>query len=68
MVPPGQRVKLVDIAAGRALTHRLIELGLTPGTEVQVMQQSGGPMMLAVRDTRLAVGRGVANKITVQEI
>ncbi|MFC1976308.1 ferrous iron transport protein A [Chloroflexota bacterium] len=66
MVKPGQRVKLVDIAAGRRLRHRLTELGLTPGVELKVMQDEGGPLLLAVHDTRLALGRGMAHKIIVQ--
>ena len=68
MVEPGQRVKLVGITAGRRLRHRLTELGLTPGVELKVMQDKGGggPLLLAVHDTRLALGRGMAHKIIVQ--
>ena len=66
MVKVGQRVKLVDITAGRRLRHRLTELGLTPGVELKVMQDKGGPLLLAVHDTRLALGRGMAHKIIVQ--
>jgi ferrous iron transport protein A len=66
MIKPGQRVKLVDIMAGRRLRHRLTELGLTPGVELKVMQDKGGPLLLAVHDTRLALGRGMAHKIIVQ--
>jgi ferrous iron transport protein A len=66
MIKPGQRVKLVGITAGRRLRHRLTELGLTPGVELKVMQDKGGPLLLAVHDTRLALGRGMAHKIIVQ--
>ena len=59
-------VKLVKINAGRKLTHRLTELGLTPGVSVEVMQDHGGPLLLAVRNTRLALGRGMASKILVE--
>jgi len=66
MISPGQSVKLVDIDAGRKLRHRLTELGLTPGVELQVMQDQGGPMLVAVYGSRLALGRGMAHKILVE--
>lgn len=68
MVAPGQRVKLVQITAGRRLRHRLTELGLTPGIGLEIIQDQGGPLLLAVRDTRLALGRGMAHKILVRAV
>ncbi len=68
MVGPGQRVKLVEIAAGCKLRRRLIELGLTAGVELEVLQDEGGPLLLAVYDTRLALGRGMAHKIIVRSL
>ena len=68
MIGPGQRVKLLEITAGRKLRHRLTELGLTPGTEMKVLQDEGGPVLLAIQDSRLAVGRGMAHKILVQAL
>ena len=66
MVAPGERVRLVGITAGRRLRHRLTELGLTPGVELRVMRGGGGSLLLAVQDTRLALGHGMAHKIIVQ--
>lgn len=68
MIAPGRRVKLVQIKAGRRLRHRLTELGLTPGVGLEIVQDQGGPLLLAVRDTRLALGRGMAHKIMVQSL
>ncbi len=68
LVVPGQRVKLVEITAGHKLRHRLTELGLTSGVELEVVQDEGGPLLLAVHDTRLALGRGMAHKIMVQSL
>jgi Fe2+ transport system protein FeoA len=66
---PGQRARLVRIEAGHRAVHRLSELGLTPGVELEVFQRDGhGPLLIAVRDTRLAVGRGMADKVLVELI
>jgi len=64
----GQRVRLVSIKAGHRLSRRLAELGLTPGVVMQVIHKNGGPLLIAVRGTRLALGRGVADKIQVVPI
>jgi ferrous iron transport protein A len=40
-------------------------MGLTPGVTLRVVQDSGGPLLLAVRDARLAIGRGMANRMDV---
>jgi ferrous iron transport protein A len=66
-VRPGQTVELVGIEECRRLRKRLADLGLNTGVCVRVVQNSfAGPLILAVReDARLAIGRGMARKITV---
>ena len=66
MATPGEWLRLVKITAGNGLRHRLTEMGLIPGVEFQVVQSEGGPLVLAVHDSRLAVGRGTAHKIMVK--
>ena len=56
---------LVEISAGRRLTHRLAELGLTPGVKLRVVQVNGGPLLVSVRGSRIAIGRGMADKLLV---
>lgn len=65
---PGQWLRLVKIDAGKQLTHRLIELGLTPGVQFMIVHDSGGPMVLSVRDSRVAIGRGMAAKMRVTAV
>lgn len=66
MVGVGHPVTLVKIQANRKLTHRLTDLGLTPGTELEILQDQGGPLIIAVRNSRVALGRGIAHKIMVK--
>ena len=68
MATPGEWLTLVKITAGNGLRHRLTEMGLTPGIEFQVLRSGGGPLVLAVHDSRLAVGRGTAHKILVKSL
>jgi len=49
-----------------SLCRRLAELGLTPGVEFEVLQRGNGPIILAIRNSRLALGRGTAEQILVE--
>jgi len=54
------------LAGGRGLTSRLATLGFTPGARVTMVQNFGrGPIIVMVRGTRIALGRGEAQKIIV---
>jgi Fe2+ transport system protein FeoA len=65
-VEAGRRVKIVGVEAGHGLRSRLAALGLVPGTEVEVIANGGrGPFIVAVKDSRLMLGRGMAQKIVV---
>jgi ferrous iron transport protein A len=67
LAPTGQLLKLVSIQGGLGVQKRLTALGLTPGTEVMIVTQSwDGPIILAVKDSRLALGRGLLHHIQVE--
>jgi ferrous iron transport protein A len=66
-VNPGKEVTLKDINGGRVLRSRLYSMGLIPGVSLTVLNQGGsGPVMVCIRDSRLAIGRGMAEKIIVE--
>jgi ferrous iron transport protein A len=67
LASPGEALTIVDVRAGRQLRMRLSDLGLVPGTVVEVVQSLGhGPVILAVGDARLALGRGASHKVLVE--
>ena len=67
MVRTGEQVRLVRIDAGRGLQARLASLGLLPGTVFTVVSgDSRGPVVVAVGESRIALGRGMAHKIMVE--
>ena len=61
----GQACYLQGVGAGPRLRRRLAELGLTPGVELTVLQNTGGPVMVCVRNSRLALGRQMAHQLDV---
>lgn len=63
--PDGTGV-ICHLAGGHQLVSRLATLGFTPGAELTVIQNYGwGPLIVQIRDTRIALGRGEANKVQV---
>ena len=67
MVSEGEEARLVAIRGGLQLRRRLADLGLNIGMTVRVVRiNPQGPMILAVKDSRLALGRGMAHKVMVE--
>jgi Fe2+ transport system protein FeoA len=65
LVAPGQRVRVMDVTAGPAASHRLRELGIVPGAGLSVVQDDGNSLVLAVGATRLGVARSLAHRVQV---
>lgn len=65
-VLPGEKIVIDRLLGGKRVQQRLAEMGLTPGTELEVINASGpGPVIVAFRGSRLALGRGLSQKIMV---
>ncbi len=62
---PGECGEVESLAGGRGARRRLAELGLTPGTVVEVLA-SRGPALCLVRGSRVAVGQGMARKVMIR--
>jgi DtxR family Mn-dependent transcriptional regulator len=56
------------IGRSRGFKKRLMDMGLTPGTKVTVMNTAPfhGPLEILVRNSKLALGRGLAERILVE--
>ena len=62
----GDVVRVVRVDHGKVLRLRLTAMGITPGTVLRVVQRVwNGPCIVAVRGTRVALGRGMLNHIHV---
>ena len=53
---------------GYGFVRRLAEMGLTPGVKVSVVRNAplSGPIIISVRESSIALGRGVASRIFVK--
>ncbi|OGI44046.1 MAG: hypothetical protein A2150_02355 [Candidatus Muproteobacteria bacterium RBG_16_64_11] len=65
-MPTGTHALVRALRGGQELMSRLSALGLVAGAPVEVLQNRGrGPLLVLVRDTRVALGRGEALKVLV---
>ncbi len=65
----GRKYKIDKIPGGHCLNSRLLSLGFLPGEVILVINQSGwGPLTVLVKGSKIALGRGIAHKIPVQEL
>jgi len=66
-LPTGAHAVVRALRGGKGFSSRVSAMGITPGAHVTVVQNYGrGPMLIEVRDTRVALGRGESSKIEVE--
>ncbi len=63
----GQSGKIQFIRGGHSVLQRLLDMGLTPSTKITLLKAAPfeGPIEIAVRGSKLAIGRGIAAKVFV---
>ncbi|MHC4620661.1 MAG: FeoA family protein [Planctomycetota bacterium] len=65
-IKTGEKVKVATISAGHGLNSRLASMGILPNVELTVLSNAHpGPFVITVKDTRMVLGRGMADKIMV---
>ena len=60
---------LARISGERGMRSKLYSMGLVPGAAISVLSPADGgrgPLMLRVKGSMLAIGRGMAQKIIVE--
>jgi ferrous iron transport protein A len=67
--PKGKVVRIVDYKGGKGVESKLRQLGITPGHRVKVLRFApfGGPIMVDLDGRSVALGRGIAARVQVEE-
>jgi ferrous iron transport protein A len=61
----GESCRIQKINAGMNATRRLYEMGLNTGSNIKVVKNDIGPVIVSIYGNKIAVGRGLAEKIIV---
>ena len=69
-IKAGQEVKVVQIVAGQSATRQLAQLGIRAGNTLRVRRSApmGGPVLVDSGGSMVAIGRGMARKVSVQKL
>lgn len=67
-VGEGQNVRILNIYGGPGLRNRLASIGIFPGSILKIVKSAPGPLIVEVSGSRIALGKGMASKIEVEEV
>lgn len=71
-IKKGKKAKVKDFLGGWGFKRKILSLGIDPGDEVVVIigMEERGPFMIEnlTKGTKIALGRGMAKKIIVEEV
>jgi len=68
LVPANATVVLHRVRGGQGVNKHLAAMGLLPGVRIDVLHNDlRGPVLIGLNDSRLALGRGMAQKLSVKE-
>jgi ferrous iron transport protein A len=67
-LPMGVEVEIVELRGGRGFQSRLRSLGLVEGQQVKKLSRAGlgGPVIVLINRTQVAIGCGMASRIIVR--
>jgi len=69
MIKSDSTVEFLGVDAGKTLTNHLTSLGLLPGQKFKVIKNDfQSAFILKIKESRVALGKGMAKKIIVKEI
>jgi ferrous iron transport protein A len=63
-------LRIIGFVEGYNLEGRLRQLGLVPGDELRIIRYAplGGPLLVEINGRSIALGRGVAARVEVEEV
>lgn len=68
-VPAGTTVRIVSVNSGFGLKNRLAAMGLLKDTPITVVRNNGaGQIIVAVKSSKVILGRGMSHKIFVTRV
>lgn len=65
MAAVGEKNCIRKIVGKDEVRQHLAELGFVVGTEITVISEIAGNMILSVKDSRIALNKGIANQILI---
>ena len=67
-IPAGATVRLVSIDGNRQLVRRLLALGITLGSEVEILHHRGHGIVIGRNGNRVALGKVIVDKLQAEKV
>jgi ferrous iron transport protein A len=64
----GKSAEINSVQGGESLTKKIMEMGMNTGAIIKIIKNDSGPLIIKVGETRLVLGRGMAQKVMVCEV
>ncbi len=64
----GKSAEVSSIQGGEGLSKKIMEMGMSTGAIIKIMKNDSGPLIIKIGETRLVLGRGMAQKVMVCEV
>lgn len=61
----GESGNVKSVTAGKDATRRLYEMGFNTGAPVKIVKNDSGPIIVCLDGNKVAIGRGLAERITL---
>ncbi|CUP28188.1 FeoA-like protein%2C involved in iron transport [Clostridium baratii] len=65
-VTEGKSVKIKNIQMNEKVGKKIKEMGFNIGADVEVVKNDGASLILGIQGSRVAISRGMAQKIIVE--
>ncbi|NLV20744.1 MAG: ferrous iron transport protein A [Syntrophomonadaceae bacterium] len=64
----GQKAVVRSFSKGQGMERRLSEMGIRPGTEIELLEKHPfkGPLLFRVGQSRIVLGRNIASNLEVE--
>ena len=64
-----RKAKVIDIQGGAGIRQRLSQMGIHPGDIITMVRYGAlrGPLLIEIHGSQVALGRGIASKIILEE-
>lgn len=69
-IAENKKARVIDIQGGWGIRRRMSQMGIHAGDIITVLRYGalGGPILIEVHGFQVALGRGIASRIVVEEV
>jgi len=64
----GKLAEIHSVEGEELMCKKIMQTGMNKGVIIKIMKNDSGPLIIKVGETRLALGRGMAQRVMVREI